>query len=34
VPSVNGNPIAQPTQLSPGDVIDVAGIQLEFVYRD
>jgi len=34
VPSVNGNPITQPTQLSPGDVIDVAGIQLEFVYRD
>jgi len=34
VPSVNGNPITQPTQLSPGDVIDVAGIELEFVYRD
>jgi len=34
VPSVNGNPITQPTQLSPGDVIEVAGIQLEFVYRD
>lgn len=34
VPSVNGNPIAQPTKLSSGDVIDIAGIQLEFVYRD
>lgn len=34
VPSVNGNPIIQPTQLSSGDVIEVAGIQLEFVYRD
>jgi len=34
VPSVNGNPIAQPTKLSSGDVIEVAGIQLEFVYRD
>jgi hypothetical protein len=34
VPSVNGNPITQPTQLSSGDVIEVAGIRLEFVYRD
>ena len=34
VPRVNGTPIAQPTQLSSGDVIEVAGIQLEFVYRD
>lgn len=34
VPNVNGQPIAQPTKLSSGDVIDVAGIQLEFVYRD
>jgi pSer/pThr/pTyr-binding forkhead associated (FHA) protein len=34
VPNVNGQPIAQPTKLSSGDIIDVAGIQLEFVYRD
>ncbi|HXX20395.1 MAG TPA: FHA domain-containing protein [Candidatus Acidoferrum sp.] len=34
VPSVNGQPISQPTKLSSGDVIDVAGIQLEFTYRD
>jgi len=34
VPSVNGEPISQPTKLSSGDVIDVAGIQLEFTYRD
>jgi pSer/pThr/pTyr-binding forkhead associated (FHA) protein len=34
VPSVNGVPIAQPTKLSPGDLIEVAGVQLEFVYRD
>ncbi|MDE3170767.1 MAG: FHA domain-containing protein [Acidobacteriota bacterium] len=34
VPSVNGRPIDRPTKLSPGDVIDVAGVQLEFVYRD
>jgi FHA domain len=34
VPSVNGHPIARPTLLSAGDVIEVAGISLEFVYRD
>ena len=34
VPSVNGHPINRPTKLSPGDVIEVAGVQLEFVYRD
>jgi len=33
-PSVNGQPITQPTKLSSGDVINVAGIELEFVYRD
>jgi len=33
-PKVNGQPITQPTKLSSGDVIDVAGIRLEFVYRD
>jgi pSer/pThr/pTyr-binding forkhead associated (FHA) protein len=34
VPSVNGRPITHPTLLSPGDSIEVAGIRLEFVYRD
>jgi pSer/pThr/pTyr-binding forkhead associated (FHA) protein len=34
MPNVNGKPIAQPTKLSSGDVIEVAGIELEFVYRD
>jgi pSer/pThr/pTyr-binding forkhead associated (FHA) protein len=34
IPTVNGNPIAHPTKLSPGDVIAVAGIELQFVYRD
>jgi len=33
-PSVNGTPIAHPTKLSSGDVISVAGIELEFVFRD
>ncbi|HKV03667.1 MAG TPA: FHA domain-containing protein [Candidatus Acidoferrales bacterium] len=33
-PSVNGVPIAHPTKLSAGDVIAVAGIELEFVFRD
>ncbi|MGH9738046.1 MAG: FHA domain-containing protein [Candidatus Acidiferrales bacterium] len=33
-PSVNGKPIERPTKLEPGDVIEVAGVALEFVYRD
>lgn len=33
-PTVNGRPIDRPTKLSPGDVIAVAGVELEFVYRD
>lgn len=34
VPNVNGQPIARPTKLSSGDVIEVGGIELEFVFRD
>lgn len=34
VPSVNGQAIGHPMKLSSGDVIAVAGIELEFVYRD
>jgi pSer/pThr/pTyr-binding forkhead associated (FHA) protein len=34
IPTVNGQPITRPTKLSSGDIIEVAGIQLEFVYRD
>jgi predicted component of type VI protein secretion system len=34
VPSVNGQPITHPTKLSPGDVVEVAGVELEFVVRD
>lgn len=33
-PRVNGKPIERPTKLEPGDVIEVAGVALEFVYRD
>ena len=34
IPSVNGEPIAHPMKLSSGDLIEVAGIELEFIYRD
>jgi len=34
VPTVNGQPIGHPVKLASGDVIAVAGIELEFVYRD
>jgi pSer/pThr/pTyr-binding forkhead associated (FHA) protein len=33
-PSVNGTPITHPTKLNSGDVIEVAGVRLEFVFRD
>ncbi|MGH9746391.1 MAG: FHA domain-containing protein [Candidatus Acidiferrales bacterium] len=33
-PAVNGVPVKQQTKLSSGDVIEVAGVELEFVYRD
>jgi len=34
VPNVNGKPIDRPTILTSGDLIEVAGIELEFLYRD
>jgi pSer/pThr/pTyr-binding forkhead associated (FHA) protein len=34
VPSVNGATITHPTKLESGDVIEVAGVELEFVVRD
>jgi hypothetical protein len=34
IPNVNGKPIGQPVKLTSGDIIEVAGILLEFVYRD
>jgi pSer/pThr/pTyr-binding forkhead associated (FHA) protein len=34
VPSINGRPIPRPTILTSGDLIEVAGVQLEFLYRD
>jgi hypothetical protein len=34
VPHVNGKPIDRPTILTSGDLIEVAGIELEFLYRD
>jgi|HubBroStandDraft_1064217.scaffolds.fasta_scaffold02908_7 hypothetical protein len=34
VPSVNGQEIGHPMKLSSGDIIEVAGTELEFVFRD
>jgi pSer/pThr/pTyr-binding forkhead associated (FHA) protein len=34
IPTVNGDPVRHPTKLKSGDIIEIAGIQLEFVYRD
>ena len=34
IPKVNGEPIERPQKLSEGDIIEVAGLKLEFQYRD
>ena len=34
VPCVNGDAIERPRRLSEGDIIEVAGLRLEFHYRD
>jgi hypothetical protein len=34
IPSINGHPVLHPTKLTSGDIIEVAGMQLEFVVRD
>jgi pSer/pThr/pTyr-binding forkhead associated (FHA) protein len=34
VPSVNGIPISSPTRLNEGDIIEVAGVKLNFNFRD
>jgi len=33
-PSVNGSPIGGPTKLSEGDIIDVAGVKMNFILKD
>lgn len=34
VPTVNGTPIPGPVRLNDGDVIEVSGIRLNFIFRD
>ena len=34
VPKINGEPITGPTRLSDGDLIEVGGVRLNFLYRD
>jgi FHA domain len=34
IPSINGHPAIHPAKLAPGDVIEVAGVRLEFQFRD
>jgi len=34
IPKVNGESIERQKKLSPGDVIDIAGVKLEFQYRN
>jgi pSer/pThr/pTyr-binding forkhead associated (FHA) protein len=34
IPSVNGTPIHGPVQLKDGDLIDVCGVRLNFIFRE
>jgi pSer/pThr/pTyr-binding forkhead associated (FHA) protein len=34
VPKINGQPIAGPTRLNDGDLIEVGGVRLTFLYRE
>lgn len=34
VPSVNGQPIHGPTKLNEGDLIEIAGVKMNFVFKD
>ncbi len=34
VPKVNGAPITAPTRLNEGDLIEIAGVRMNFLYRD
>src|SRR5207302_1701714 len=34
VPSVNGKPITGPVRLSDGDLVEVSGVRLSFVFRE
>ena len=34
VPSVNGTPIAGPVRLNDGDLIEVSGVRLNFIFRE
>jgi hypothetical protein len=34
LPSVNGQPVLHPTKLESGDIIRIADIEVEFIYRD
>jgi hypothetical protein len=34
VPIVNGNPIAGPVRLNDGDLIEVCGVRMNFIFRE
>jgi pSer/pThr/pTyr-binding forkhead associated (FHA) protein len=33
-PTVNGHPVAHPTKLNEGDLIEVAGVKMNFIFKD
>ena len=34
VPTINGRPISGPTRLNDGDLIEVSGVKLNFIFRE
>src|SRR5207248_6469119 len=34
VPSINGRPISGPVRLSDGDLVEVSGVRLNFIFRE
>jgi len=33
-PTVNGTPIPGPTRLNDGDIIEVSGVRMNFIFRE
>jgi len=34
VPTVNGNPVSGPVRLNDGDLVEVSGVRLNFIFRE
>jgi hypothetical protein len=34
VPTINGNPVSGPVRLNDGDMVEVSGVRLNFIFRE